>query len=128
MERKNMGKKAAIRPKVKKGKGKTVSKASASKKGVAKVDEARRYHVSPCPSDEYDEDLVEFLKTYKPRDGYSSSSDEIDSDYAEFLKTYVPEEDAYPGGVSSDEVEDSGIFVDTQGKTGPSPSSSHEKP
>jgi hypothetical protein len=114
---------------MKKGKGKTVSKASASKKGVAKVEKvtSRRYHVSPCPSDDYDEDLVEFMKTYKPHDGYSSSSDEIDSDYAEFLKTYVPEEDTYSGGVSSNEVEDSGPSVDTQGKTGPSPPSSHEK-
>jgi hypothetical protein len=55
----------------------------------------------PSPSvssDSYsaDEDYVEFLKTYKPHDGYSSASDEIDEDYAEFLKTYVPEE-SYSG-------------------------------
>jgi hypothetical protein len=61
----------------------------------------------PAPlvsSDSYsaDEDYVEFLKMYKPCDGYSSGSDEIDADYAEFLKTYNPQE-FYPGVSSSDE-------------------------
>jgi hypothetical protein len=63
----------------------------------------------PSPSvssDSYsaDEDYVEFLKTYKPHDGYSSGSDEIDEDYAEFLKTYDPQE-SYPGVSSSDEAQ-----------------------
>jgi hypothetical protein len=61
----------------------------------------------PAPSvssDSYsaDEDYVEFLKTYKPCDGYSSGSDEIDADYAKFLKTYDPQE-FYPGVSPSEE-------------------------
>jgi hypothetical protein len=94
----------AIRPKIKKGRGRAVPKASAPKKGVAKVEKviAWRRPVSPCPSDDYDEDYVEFLKTYKPCDGYSSGSDEIDADYAEFLKTCDPQE-FYPGVSPSDE-------------------------
>jgi hypothetical protein len=121
MERKNKGKKAVARPKVPKGKRKKMLKTPAPQRGVTslgKVD-VQRPPVSPCPSDDYDEDYVEFLKTYKPHDGYSSSSDEIDEDYAEFLKTYEPEE-TYPGGVSSNEEEDSGLTVNTQGKAGPS--------
>ena len=63
----------------------------------------------PSPSvssDSYsaDEDYVEFLKTYKPHDGYSSGSDEIDEDYAEFLKAYDPQE-SYPGASSFDEAQ-----------------------
>jgi hypothetical protein len=63
----------------------------------------------PSPSvssDSYsaDEDYVEFLKTYRPHDGYSSGFDEIDEDYAEFLKAYDPQE-SYPGASSFDEAQ-----------------------
>jgi hypothetical protein len=120
MERKNTGKKVVARPKVQKGKRKKMLKTPAPQRGVTslgKVD-VQRPPVSPCPSDDYDEDYVEFLKTYKPHDGYSSSSDEIDEDY--------PEE-TYPGGVSSNEGEDSCLTVDTQGKAGPSFQPNNEK-
>jgi hypothetical protein len=121
MERRNTEKKAVARPKVQKGKRKKMLKAPALQRGATSLRKVDVQHppVSPCLSDDFDEDYVEFLKTYKPHDGYFSGSDEIDEDYAEFLKTYDPQE-VYPGGVSSSEEEDSGLTVNTQGKAGPS--------
>jgi hypothetical protein len=79
---------------------KSVPEPKSRKKSVSKPRKSKAKSV-PAPSvssDSYspDGDYIEFLKTYKPYDGYSSGSDEIDEDYAEFLKTYVPEE-SYSG-------------------------------
>ncbi|KAK2450556.1 hypothetical protein QL285_009669 [Trifolium repens] len=95
MEKK--GASAGIATKFKSQRGKKISESSVSKpRRVSKPRKSKAKSV-PAPSvssDSYspDEDYVEFLKTYKSHDGYSSGSDEIDEDYAEFLKTYVPEE------------------------------------
>jgi hypothetical protein len=129
MESRHTQKKTVARPKVQKGKRKKMIKAPAPQKGATSLRKVDAQHplVSPCLSDDYDEDYVEFLKTYKPHDGYSSGFDEIDEDYAEFLKTYDPEE-VYPGEVSfNEEGEDSGLTVNTQGKTGPSSQSKSER-
>jgi hypothetical protein len=113
MEKKGASAVIVTRSKSQRGK-KSVPEPKSRKKGVSKPRKSKAKSV-PAPSvssDSYspDEDYVEFLKTYKPHDGYSSGSDEIDEDYAEFLKTYVPEE-SYPDeaqvrgeGVSKKEV------------------------
>jgi hypothetical protein len=120
MER-SMEKKAVVRPKVQKGKRKKMTRAPAPQRGTTSLRKVDAQHppVTPCLSDDADEDYVEFLKTYKPHDGYSSGSDEIDADYAEFLRTYNPQE-VYPGGVSSSGEADSSLTFNTQGKAGSS--------
>jgi hypothetical protein len=117
MERRNSEKKAVARPKVQKGKRKKVIKVPAPQRGTTSLRKVDVQHppVSPCLSADVDEDYVEFLKTYKPHDGYSSGSDEIVEDYAEFLKTYDLQE-VYPGRVSSSEEVDSGITFNTHGE------------
>jgi hypothetical protein len=105
MERKNMGADVVTRSKSQQGKKKLKPPVSKLKR-VARPKKSKARDV-PALSDSSgsysaDEDYVEFLKTYKPCDGYSSGSDEIDADYAEFLKTYNPQE-FYPGVSSSDE-------------------------
>ncbi|KAK2414631.1 hypothetical protein QL285_037201 [Trifolium repens] len=113
MEKKGATASMTTRSSSRRGK-KIVPDPKSRKKGVAKPRRSKAKGV-PAPSvssDSYspDEDYVEFLKTYKPHDGYSSGSDEIDEDYAEFLKTYVPEESysdeakVQGEGVSKDEV------------------------
>jgi hypothetical protein len=105
MEKK--GANAGIVTRSKSQRGKKIPEPSASRsRRVSKPGRSKRKSV-PVPSVSSDscspdEDYVEFLKTYKPHDGYSS--DEIDSDYAEFLKTYDPQE-SYPGASSPDGVE-----------------------
>jgi hypothetical protein len=105
MERKNMGAGVVTRSQSQRGKKKLKPPVSKPKL-VARPQKSKARDV-PALSDSSgsysaDEDYVEFLKTYKPCDGYSSSSDEIDEDYAEFLKTYDPQE-SYPGVSSFDE-------------------------
>jgi hypothetical protein len=107
MEKKGVSAGVVTRSKSQRGK-KASEPPSLKSRRVSKPRKSKARSV-PSPSvlsDSYsvDEDYVEFLKTYKPHDGYSSGSDEIDADYAEFLKTYDPQE-FYPGVSSSDGVQ-----------------------
>jgi hypothetical protein len=106
MEKKGASAGVVTRSKFQRGKKTSETPTSKSRRVPRPRKSKARSIPSPSiSSDSYsaDEDYVEFLKTYKPHDGYSSGSDEIDADYAEFLKTYDPQE-SYLGVSSSDQA------------------------